>query len=317
MLRAAELYRKALALDPAFALAWLGLAEASRGIFVFAPAYAVEAGRALDEAAQRAMQIAPDFWASHLAESWRLSLKRDWLGYEQALDRARQLAHGTPPELSLARAVCLSQSGRMHAAAVPARLAVRDDPLSLLPSNILQMILHAAGRDEESEAEYLRSLDLPGARDTAEHTALQRAWYREDETLIEQRFVRYLQTRTMSLPAFDRVFEVRKQRDEVLKILRAAVSDSPMQAPVPQMLLAWWLARYGDDSAALAAASRAQLDFTGAFCNWLWFPVLASLRRTSGFKELLTRLDLPPFWRTIGDWGDFARPVGQGMFECL
>jgi hypothetical protein len=204
----------------------------------------------------------------------------------------------------------------MDAAVEPARLAVRDDPLSLLPSNVLQMVLHAAGRDEDSEAEYERSLDLPGARDTAEHTALQRAWVMEDEALIEQRFARYLRYRTIPMPALDRVFEVRRQRKDVLRILRAAVVESPMQAPVPQMILAWWLARYGDDDAALAAATRAQLSFDGAFCNWLWFPVMANVRRRSGFKTLLTQLDLPAFWRSTNDWGDFTRSAERGDFEC-
>lgn len=317
MLRAAELYRKALALDPAFTRAWLGLAEASRGIFLFAPAHAAEARRTLDEAAQRAIGLAPDFWVSHIAESWRLSLKRDWIGYDRALKRAQSLAPGMPAELSLAKAICLSQSGRMRAAVEPARRAVRDDPLSLLPSNILQMILHAAGCDEESEQEYQRSLDLAGARDTAEHTALQRAWVKEDETLIEERFGRYLQNRTLPMPVLDRVFEVRRRPSEVLRVLRAAVSDASNQAPVPQMQLAWWLARFGDDDTAIAAIARAQLDFDGAFCNWLWFPVLAKVRSQNAFKALLHRLDLPEYWRSTDDWGDFARPGQRGEFECF
>lgn len=316
MLRAAVLYREALALDPAFTLAWLGLAEASRGIFLFAPAHAVDARQALEEAAQRAVALSPDLWASHLAEGWRLSLQRDWIGYERALARAAELARRAPSELSLARAVCLMQSGRMRAAAKHARLAARDDPLSLLPSNILQMALHAAGRDEESEKEYRRSLDLPGVRDTAEHTALQRAWLQEDEALIEQRFARYLEHQTIPLPALHRVFEVRKRREAALKILRAAADEPSTQAPVPQMVIAWWLARYGDADSALATATRAQLEFEGAFCNWLWFPVLAQARRNPRFKTLLARLGLPTFWRTLGDWGDFASPIRGGKFEC-
>lgn len=179
------------------------------------------------------------------------------------------------------------------------------------------MCLHAAGRDAESEEEYRRSLDLPGIRDPAEHTALQRAWQSKDASLIERRFARYLEHQSVSVPALHRVYPVRERKAEVLKILVAAAHEGTTQAPLPQMIVAWWLAHYGDTNHALECAMRAQLEFDGAFSNWLWFPVFAPVRRHPGFKQLLWKLGLPDFWRVTGDWGDYVRPVGDSDLECV
>jgi TolB-like protein len=316
--KAIKLYREAVALDPGFALAWSGLVEASRGAVIFTPAHATEARRTITEAARCAVAAAPDHWASQIAEALRLVLEHDWGGAERAHAHAEACAPSAPSDLLFARATFLAQVGRVGSAIEAMRRVVRDDPLSLLASNLLHLDLYTAGREADAEVEYRRGLNLRGARDVPEHTALQRAWIGGDKALIAERFARYLAHQTVPVPALRRVYEVRDEPERALVILRSAVGEPQAQAAAPQMILAWWLAHYGDLDAALAAATQAQLAH-GAPTSWLWFPCFAPVRRLPGFNDLLVQLRLPEYWRTTGEWGDFARPAGARArdFECL
>jgi hypothetical protein len=41
------------------------------------------------------------------------------------------------------------------------------------------------------------------------------------------------------------------------------------------------------------------------------------MRQLPAFKELAKELGLVRYWRTTGQWGDFARPLGDDDFECM
>ena len=47
-----------------------------------------------------------------------------------------------------------------------------------------------------------------------------------------------------------------------------------------------------------------------------WSPLQAEMRKLPGFKELVREVGLVSHWRTTGEWGEFARPVGGEDFEC-
>jgi TolB-like protein len=314
MVRGMELYREALALDPNYVLAWLGLAETCRGLLVFVPERAAEAARMLHEAADRALALAPHFWGSHVVDTWRLGYTRDWCKFERALASARELARGVPPDLRLARAIFCAQVGRLQAAAEEARALVRDDPLSPLSSNILQMDAHCAGYDDEAEAEYERSRDLKGSRQIRDTLALLRALWVKNDTLIEDRFTRLLEDPASTLPVLEDVFKVRRDPDRAQALLRAAANATYAQNARVQMSLAWWLGAYGDGEGALAAARRAQLELPGGLPSWLWFPCMREARVLPGFKNLVEQLGLVDYWRVTGNWGDFCEPLGDNDF---
>jgi TolB-like protein len=307
MVRAMELSREAVALDPTFADAWLELARSSRGVMLFAPDHASEAATSLTESVAEALVRAPDHWASHVAAVWQRVIARDWQGAERALARADALAPGKPADLVFAHAMFNAQVGRTALASAYYRQYVRDDPLAALASNLLQSHLLISGSHEEAEAEYSRGRDLSGSRDVPEHTALQRAWELGDDRLIEERFPLYLANQTVPVPAFHEVYEVRGDKPAARAILRAAI-EAPwaQQGGMPMSALAWWLGHYGDPETALVAATRAQLELRGAAVSWLWFPSLNEMRRLPEFAALLHRLGLVDYWRTSGDWGDMG-----------
>ena len=93
------------------------------------------------------------------------------------------------------------------------------------------------------------------------------------------------------------VYPVCEDPPRALEKLRAATAAPEYQSPRDQVMLAWWLAAYGDVAAAFAAMWRGYVD--GGFINpgWLWLPVLAKVREHPRFPELLERVGLTAYWR--------------------
>jgi TolB-like protein len=298
ILRSIELYQEALSLDPEFAPAWVGLANAARATFVWAPERAREARGILDEAGKQSIALAPDWWASHLAGAWRCSLRRDWLGVDRALTEAERHAPGQPVDIAFDRAVLCAHAGHTSDSVEGLRRAIRDNPLSLLWSGLLQKQLHVAGRDGEAEAEYRRSFDLPGDRDMVEHLRVHRAWARGETGAKELR--RYLEHQTFPFPVLADVLEVFDEPTKALALLREAATAPEYGPPTHQLILAWWLAHLGDADTAFERLWQAYVKIGGGNVSWLWLPVLADVRRNARFAEIVEVVDLPRFWSTKG-----------------
>ncbi|MFC1840550.1 hypothetical protein ACFL1N_13280 [Thermodesulfobacteriota bacterium] len=43
---------------------------------------------------------------------------------------------------------------------------------------------------------------------------------------------------------------------------------------------------------------------------------MRKVRQLPAFKAYTRNIGLYDYWCTIGDWGDFCRPVGDDDFEC-
>src|SRR5262249_60715676 len=91
-IRGAELLRAAVTRDPSFAEAWLGLAQANYGLMLFAPERAARAREDLEEAAARALEIAPRWWRAQLLQGVVAQARFDWFGSDRAFERALELA---------------------------------------------------------------------------------------------------------------------------------------------------------------------------------------------------------------------------------
>jgi TolB-like protein len=295
--RSAELFREAVTRDPSFAAAWSRLVRAIGARFIFA-APSARSAEEIDEAIAKLEQLAPRWWATHLAQGWRHIQRREWLAAERALEKAVALKSGRPPELTLSLAALYAHVSDPRSLE-HFRAAARDDPLSLLASALYQKALHLAGNEREAEAEYRRALDLPGDREMVEHLAIHRLWLR-DEPFREQ-LRRYLdRTQTKPAPMLEDVYSVCDEPHRALERLRAAVASSDYQNPTRQVVLAWWLAHYGDTDAAFAAVWRAFVDMGLFTIDWLWWPVFAQVREHARFPELLEKLGVVDYWRAKG-----------------
>ena len=77
-----------------------------------------------------------------------------------------------------------------------------------------------------------------------------------------------------------------------------------------------YAAYFGAHDLALTAYRRTAKHLIGVFMMSFWSPLQAEMRKLPGFKELVREVGLVSHWRTTGEWGEFARPVGGEDFEC-
>ena len=298
-LRSGELFRSAVTRDPTFAAAWLWLALASRAQLVFAPQRSAQAVADMHEAAAKVLEIAPRWWAAHMVKAWQHHLRRDWLAMQQSLEKARELAPEMTREVEFNLGTLHTQLNDTLAAIEHFRAAARMDPLSMLVCGLLQKELIIAGRYEEAEAEYRRSLDLVGDREMVEHLALHARWARGQP--FRDQFRRYLDlTETKPAPVLHEIYAVCEEPARALERLRAAALAPDYQNAPHQLVLAWWLAAYGDAESAFASMWRGFVDLGYVNVSWLWFPVFAKAREHARFPELLERVGLTAYWRAKG-----------------
>ena len=156
--------KRALDLDPAFALAWAELggayaAEAAWGWTPVADGY----GRAR-EVVLRALALEPNLAEGHAQLGWiQMSYDMDWRGAKASNGRALELAPGNA--LVLHQASLLSGClGRIEEAVGLARRAVAQDPLSAQAHFFLGLALWSAGRHAQAVAALGKTLELAPQR---------------------------------------------------------------------------------------------------------------------------------------------------------
>jgi len=76
-------------------------------------------------------------------------------------------------------------------------------------------------------------------------------------------------------------------------------------------------AYFGEPEVAVAIFRRIHRRLLGVFIINFWHPLFREMRRLPAFKDLAREVGLVTYWRTTGQWGDFARPVGNDDFEFL
>jgi TolB-like protein len=314
--RAIELYREALALDPDFALAWTALAAMQGFIAVYSPQLADQSAREGAHAAERALAIAPDFWASRLAHGGQLMRQRNWIGALAAIEKAVELAPESESRANSAFALLLQDLGRTQEAIAQYGAAIKSDPLSLFVSTQLQWALTTIDRDAAAEAEYSRSRDLSGDRSGIEHAALQRACrHGLSSARFHEQMKRFLAHDSVHSVFESELAQLTGDPEAARKRLHRALADPACQDPLRQFRLSWWAAVFEDLDLAFAAMRRAFVDMRFVLPYAIWLPAYGTLRKDPRFKQLVRDMKIEETWRATGQWGDFARPLGAEDFE--
>jgi TolB-like protein len=316
LLRAGDLFREAVAFDPDFAVARANYALALARTLIFVPEQTAETVAELNDVVAAALARAPDHWSAHLADILVATQRRDWSAVDAAYRKV--LALGPPLDASSVTwiAVVGASLGRITEVVRALQEARRADPLSIDVAGMLQQNLFLADRLAESQADYERSLDLPGAREMPEHVALMRIWSSGDRPRVEAQFRRFLEYLTLPMPVLNELAEVLDDPAAARVLLARAYQDPANQDSTRMMFIAWHAAHFGDDALAGAALRRALVDMNGTFVPAIWFPDLARYRQTQEFKQLVRDLQLYDYWRATGNWGDRCRPLGAEDFEC-
>jgi TolB-like protein/class 3 adenylate cyclase/Tfp pilus assembly protein PilF len=158
--KAVRYYEQALAIDPAYALAWAGLARAwsNQGGYSWHPID--EAFANAHGAIDRALALEPDLAEAHAGLGVvRMLYDRDWQGAETSLSRALELA---PNDVQVMRAtgMVIGMLGRLDQAIDLIRRAAMLDPLSVPVLRALTAACIRAGRLDEAEVAATKALEL-------------------------------------------------------------------------------------------------------------------------------------------------------------
>ena len=156
-------YQQAVELDPAFALAWAGLALTH----VWYCEFSTEAGRTgfdthlagAREATARALSLEPNLPEALLARSEVQQFDSDWNGAAETLRTALTLAPANPALLIAAGSLAMAKEDTVRGIALY-REAVALDPVNPQARGFLAYNLAATGRSAEAQAEYPRVVEL-------------------------------------------------------------------------------------------------------------------------------------------------------------
>ena len=155
-----EYYRRAVVLDPEFALAWAWLARAYADQAAYDWAPTDEAFERARDASERSLQLNPDLAEGHAVLGLcRLAKDRNWRGAESSFRRALELAPGNSLVLRHAAilAACL---GRDDESIALLRRAVTLDPLSVPVLRLLGQRCLYVGLLADAEVALLKIFEL-------------------------------------------------------------------------------------------------------------------------------------------------------------
>jgi hypothetical protein len=121
-------------------------------------------------------------------------------------------------------------------------------------------------------------------------------------------------TEISTIKLYAPVLKVFDSREMVLSTLRAAYADSDSLWPSKLTDIAFLAAYFGDEDLALQTIGEEARLGSGRG-GAVWYPLMADVRQSQGFKDLVTDLNLVAYWRASG-WPDLCRPRGADDFEC-
>ena len=264
---AGEMFARAVEIDPTYALAHAGMADAASWLVMWIDGTDADLRRA-DESSQRALEIAPDLAESHASRGLALMLRRDYEKAEEQFRRAIEL-NPTSFEAHYYFARALFASGRYEEAIPFIRRAseMRVDDYQTI--GILNLIFQKLGRVDDA---------LVAAAECLRRT--------EHSLELNPRDVRALYHGAY------RLFELGRP-EEAFQWAERALSLEP-DDPVVLYNVACVYARTGNHDRALDLLDRMtkyRSVARAASADWMANdPDLDPLRELSRFKTILSRL---------------------------
>ena len=155
-----EFFQEAVNLDPAYALAYTGIADAYRTLPITSDVAPNDAFPKAKEAVTKALELDDSLAEAHAISGWiKFWFDWDWAGSESEFRRAIDL---NPNNADARRgyAHLLSNTGRHEEALREVARARELDPLSLITNTLQGQFLHSAGRDDEAVRSFERAFEL-------------------------------------------------------------------------------------------------------------------------------------------------------------
>jgi len=318
-----RLIRDAVRLDPQFVLAWDSLAVSLESLARYVrdmepknagQLQAEELQAEAQQAWRRVVELAPEGWVALRKRSDDLLRAEKWAEAEAV---ARQVLETGPFNFERAQPLInvLFATGRIDETLEMQAQVMTLEPQAMFVSRDLQWDLYAAGRFEESEAEYRRSQTLDGSHSEPDLVAFLRVLARPepDPQTLRDLFQRLVATPN-PVPQPQWVYDfgaVIPSRQDMLAVLRKAAEAGEIFEPTLADAL-------GDRDLALGLSRSLLARMRGEQSTWWqpWLLAQSGARADPRFKELMREGGLPDFWRQSGKWPDFCGPVGADDFEC-
>src|SRR5688572_28781001 len=319
MVRAAELYREAVRLDPAFVRAWSDLYAELTLLPIYVPGRTAEAREEQQAIRTRLREIAPTSPFTAMIEANALLEARRWVEAEPALAAAAAAGAGFREDTMGAETFFLFSTARFREAAPRVEQQLADNPLSLNVSYGWQIMLTLAGRDEEADAEYERSRSLAGERGLVDILALWRLLTQRSPEPAAVRAQLELTARTagqLFAALADELGDELEDREPAVGTLPRLFDDPAMQTATGMLWLAGFADHFDDTDLTLAALRRSYVDYGGTNIGMIWRPYRNPLRADPRFKDIVRDLGLVDYFRASGNWGDFCRPLVGDDFDC-
>jgi DNA-binding winged helix-turn-helix (wHTH) protein/tetratricopeptide (TPR) repeat protein len=290
--KSAEYFRRAIELDPNFALAYVGLADA----YNYFPLDRDQKAPLVRAALEKALALDETLAEAH-ATLGNLSLFDDW-DWPEAERRLRRAIELDPnyPTAHHWYAYYLAAMGRLDEALAEIRRARELDPLSLIINADVGQLLHFARRDDEAIEQLRRTIEMDRGFVMAHHR-LAEVYERTgkfDEALAEfQKAYPGYQTELPQMATVARVYALSGNQSEARRILariaRAPKGEGDMVSK-PSMALIH--AGLGETEQAFAWLETALTEKDAELILLKSNPLFDSLRPDPRFQTILRRMKL-------------------------
>jgi TolB-like protein/Tfp pilus assembly protein PilF len=293
--KARDSFEQAVRLDPSYALAYVGLADAHILSVTYSDAPANEAMTRARAAVSKALELDPDLAEAHawlgviLAEhDW------DWAAAEREFRRAVDL----DPNFAYAHKLYgeyLSYLGRFDQAIAEARLARQLDPLSIVTNSLLGFVLYRARKYDEAVVELNRAIELD-PNHPMPYLPKGLAYSMKgmpNEALASLREGHALTPGSSEMVAQIAYAAARGgRRDEARTLLNELLERSRKQHVSP-FFFAVAYTGLGESAAAIDSLERAYAERDWLVCVLKTDPIFDPLRDHARFQDLLRRINFP------------------------
>jgi TolB-like protein len=322
-LRAIEKLEKAVALDPAFALAWGLLSEVYfNAATAYVPERELEYSKKSEQAAARIIELAPEAVDSLIANCRLRVQRREWTEADALFAKVFELSLTPDYRTNIAYGHFLQDVGRIREATGYLQQAVRLEPLASLTHTYLGMAYESTGNFEGAIKEFRLARELTDDPAMADIAILVVALEAGDRALVDEC--------AALVVAFNLIPNIDGKESRDLNQVMHSLLDTPKAARAeldrflvdPAYKNAWahhaiavWASYFSEYELALEI-DREVYASSQMPVYILWRHIHKGMRRLPGFKDLVRDVGLVDYWRTTGKWGDFCRPLGDDDFEC-
>jgi TolB-like protein/Flp pilus assembly protein TadD len=292
---ARDAFERAVRLDPSYALAYVGLADAHILSVTYADAPAKEAMTRAREAIVKALELDDELADAHawhgviLAEyDW------DWAAAEREFKRAVELS----PNFAYAHKLYgeyLSYVGRFEQAIAEVRLAHQLDPRSIVTTSLVGIVLYRARRYDEALTELERAIALDPEHPMPylpKGLALSMKGM-PDEAVAALRKGLSLTPESSEMIAQIAYAAARGGKRDEARILLKELRERSGKGHVSPFLFALVHTGLGEPAAAVDSLEKAYAERDWLLCVLKTEPIFDPLRADARFQNLLRRMNFP------------------------